>query len=401
MSEIIRRQKGRDNPFAQIPRILLQNEELTFAARGLMAYVLSRPDDWTVMVCDLINQSPSGRDAVRSILRELQDYGYIHRARIRVEGGRFTWVSTVYDDPRDNPNRESKNGTSRCRESESANSSDSTHGFPVLGESRPKGAAPQTGFPSVAEPSAVNPSVTGERTTEKEKDRDISSLRSEAPVIGHRSSDEAPSQDPPSQDATTEAPRANESVAPDIRVPGGRRTPIATTSLAAALKARKPGGNRMPANVSVQGESGNGEQVAGSEQAHDESKATSLAGPNTPVARPPSSPNPKKTREVKRDAYKDAIAIACFGTVEGHTTSEWKAIQSVKAELTGAGVSIEDMRAIVAWMRTGHWKDKPVAPKSIPYQVSKWRAEQKTSSGGQKVHDYLSDKYGKDSDLFD
>lgn len=102
----------------------------------------------------------------------------------------------------------------------------------------------------------------------------------------------------------------------------------------------------------------------------------------------------------RRDPCKDAIAVACFGTVEGHTTSVWKVIQSVKAELAAVGLSGEDAAQIVAWMkRDPFWRDKTISPKSIPHQVSAWRAAQarpKPGTPAAPVRDRLAERYGEE-----
>ena len=78
----------------------LEDERLSWKARGLLAYLLSKPDNWQVMVAHLVNQGPDGRGSVMSGLRELKDAGYIVSSRARAKGGTFDgWDSTVYEEP--------------------------------------------------------------------------------------------------------------------------------------------------------------------------------------------------------------------------------------------------------------------------------------------------------------
>ena len=97
MSEIIR--MGKRTRYSSICNETLRDETLTWEARGVLAYLLSQPDNWTIRVQDLVNKSPSGSTVVRRILKELELAGYIHRERIHTEKGTFDWISEVYETP--------------------------------------------------------------------------------------------------------------------------------------------------------------------------------------------------------------------------------------------------------------------------------------------------------------
>jgi hypothetical protein len=73
----------------------LRDKRLTFAARGLLTYLLSLPDNWEVRVSHLIEQSPAGRDAVYSMLKELTSFGYVARTEKRDAAGRIVGYETI------------------------------------------------------------------------------------------------------------------------------------------------------------------------------------------------------------------------------------------------------------------------------------------------------------------
>ncbi len=98
---IIRVARNRENPYKTINTTFAQDARLTWGARGLMVYLLSKPDDWSVKTYDLIRQSPAGRDAVLRILKELEIFGYLKRRRENTAGGKFVWTSYVYEIPQD------------------------------------------------------------------------------------------------------------------------------------------------------------------------------------------------------------------------------------------------------------------------------------------------------------
>lgn len=95
---IRRGQRASDN-FAQISNVILQDERLSYRARGLAASMLSRPPGWTTSAERLAATGAEGRDAVRSALRELEQFGYLVRSRTQDEQGRWQHDQDVYDIP--------------------------------------------------------------------------------------------------------------------------------------------------------------------------------------------------------------------------------------------------------------------------------------------------------------
>lgn len=62
--------------------------ELSWKAKGLLGYLLTRPDNWNINVEQLRKASAGGRDTIYSTLRELIDARYISRSLLRDEKGR-------------------------------------------------------------------------------------------------------------------------------------------------------------------------------------------------------------------------------------------------------------------------------------------------------------------------
>jgi hypothetical protein len=90
----------RDNPFVIIDKRALEDSRMSWKAKGLLAYLLTLPDDWTIRLAHLQKQSSDGMFALRSAMQELIDLGYaeIHEER---ENGKFAGSSyTVYESPR-------------------------------------------------------------------------------------------------------------------------------------------------------------------------------------------------------------------------------------------------------------------------------------------------------------
>jgi hypothetical protein len=86
---IIRATKDRDNPYKQLRRASFDGSGLSFEARGVLAYVLMKPDDWELQITDVMREGNIGRDKAYRILDELIRAGYAERLDGRDEDGKF------------------------------------------------------------------------------------------------------------------------------------------------------------------------------------------------------------------------------------------------------------------------------------------------------------------------
>lgn len=69
--------KPRTHSYAQIDNAVLRDPALSWKARGLLAYLLSLPDDWEVSFKHLALQSPKDtKNGLRSAFKELTTIGY-------------------------------------------------------------------------------------------------------------------------------------------------------------------------------------------------------------------------------------------------------------------------------------------------------------------------------------
>lgn len=89
----------RDNPYFIMRRDAAQDSALSFEARGILAYLLSKPDDWKVYVGDLRREGGIGRDQLRRILRELETAKYLTRQRSKDRRGQWDWECLVHEKP--------------------------------------------------------------------------------------------------------------------------------------------------------------------------------------------------------------------------------------------------------------------------------------------------------------
>ena len=102
---IIRAPRPEGN-FYLLNKAISEDQRLSWAARGMLVFLLGKPDHWEVSTHHLISQTKdclgkaSGRDAVRGLIRELEQAGYLQIFLERAEGGEFGGRSyTVSESP--------------------------------------------------------------------------------------------------------------------------------------------------------------------------------------------------------------------------------------------------------------------------------------------------------------
>lgn len=83
---IFRMPKNQDHPYVRVDKQFIEVPGLSFRAKGVLLYILSKPDHWKVSVKDIVAHSKDGRDAVYTSLNELTEHGYIQRICHREKG---------------------------------------------------------------------------------------------------------------------------------------------------------------------------------------------------------------------------------------------------------------------------------------------------------------------------
>jgi hypothetical protein len=97
---IIRR-AARYQRFTILDNDVIEDEELSFRALGLLTFILSKPDHWTIDAEQLCKTHAEGRDAVRNALTHLEDAGYIIRRKVQLSDGTWSTETVVFDRPHD------------------------------------------------------------------------------------------------------------------------------------------------------------------------------------------------------------------------------------------------------------------------------------------------------------
>lgn len=143
-------QHSKNNPYVILNKGFLEDARLSAKAKGILSYLLSRPDGWKVRLEQLITVFADGRDSIKSGLKELEINGYFSRTAERdpVTGKIIEWVHDVYESPVITSDTDTASSTNQVLQ-------------------------PETGLPHVAHPHVVNPPLLINKKiviTEREKD---------------------------------------------------------------------------------------------------------------------------------------------------------------------------------------------------------------------------------------
>lgn len=85
--------------FGAVPNELLNNPDISFKAKGLYAYLNSKPDNWDFSVEGIANQVKEGIDSVRAGIHELEKFGYLKRVKYQNEKGFWEIDYMLFEDP--------------------------------------------------------------------------------------------------------------------------------------------------------------------------------------------------------------------------------------------------------------------------------------------------------------
>lgn len=101
MSEtIFRVEKNAENPYVMIDKNVFEDTSLSFKAKGILGYLLSRPNYWTLIIADIQKRSTDGKDSVKNGIDELIERGYIVKTEQPRQAGKFaTCDYVVYEKP--------------------------------------------------------------------------------------------------------------------------------------------------------------------------------------------------------------------------------------------------------------------------------------------------------------
>lgn len=94
---IVRTVHNKENPYVMINKSALWDKNLSLEAVGLWTRLLSRPDDWSIKVAELVKSCGVSVKKCYRILKELIDAGYAYRHQSNGPGGFKSWETYVFE----------------------------------------------------------------------------------------------------------------------------------------------------------------------------------------------------------------------------------------------------------------------------------------------------------------
>jgi len=127
------------------PNHVLNDKNLSMKAKGLFAYIQSKPDGWDFSVQRIELQTKEGREAITGGLQELEKAGYLQRIKFQNKKGQWEWEyvlsenrlheNPLLDLPYNNSNKEivKKNIYAETKVSDSVSFSDVQDNSEIIG----------------------------------------------------------------------------------------------------------------------------------------------------------------------------------------------------------------------------------------------------------------------------
>ncbi|MFS0841248.1 hypothetical protein [Paenibacillus sp. 1P03SA] len=170
----IRVAKKKEFPYIQIDKFAIdEDNRISWQAKGLLTYLIGKPDDWTIRIKDLTNRASNGRDAVFGIINELIAAGYIERERVRSEdskrAGQFEGINyIVYETPLHTEKFEKKKTGKKTKDSPHPENPDMVK----EGEKSPRPENPDTVKPDTENPDPVIPTYSNNESSNNDFSND-------------------------------------------------------------------------------------------------------------------------------------------------------------------------------------------------------------------------------------
>lgn len=120
---IVRTEHNKDNPYVILNKKALEDKNLSWGAKGLWSYLMSRPDNWNISVAHLSKiyiGKGGGEKAIYTLLNELIENGYCNRIQGKKEKGFFSNTEYIITEFKNkvphSPQRDAvKRGTNKYR----------------------------------------------------------------------------------------------------------------------------------------------------------------------------------------------------------------------------------------------------------------------------------------------
>ena len=165
----------KEKDFVQIPNSILTSPDISLKAKGILALMLSLPDNWKFSIEGIASKCKESRECISNAIKELESAGYVKRTMKHGDDGKITGMEyEIFEEPYTVTEAEEHNEEKPCEDKPcTANPSAENPLMEEPSEEKPLTDKPSTENPSMdlpmkGNPSEENPWVNNTKTNKKE-----------------------------------------------------------------------------------------------------------------------------------------------------------------------------------------------------------------------------------------
>ena len=151
----------KEKDFVQIPNSILTSPDISLKAKGILALMLSLPDNWKFSIEGIVSKCKESKECIGNAIKELESAGYVKRTMIRGDDGKITGMEyEIFEESYAITTDEEHDDEKPCEEEPSADKSSTD---------TPSTEKPSMAIPAKEKPSEENPWVNNTKTNKTEE----------------------------------------------------------------------------------------------------------------------------------------------------------------------------------------------------------------------------------------
>ncbi len=96
---IIREKKNKSIYYTSISNHIFSDDRLSLRAKGLLCYMLSKPDNWNFYKAGIMYETGLTIKKLDNTLSELKKAGYLKIEQSNTKSGRFSYEFIIFENP--------------------------------------------------------------------------------------------------------------------------------------------------------------------------------------------------------------------------------------------------------------------------------------------------------------
>lgn len=165
----------KEKDFVQIPNSILTSPDISLKAKGILALMLSLPDNWKFSIEGIASKCKESKECIANAIKELETAGYIKRTMMHGNDGKITGMEyEIFEEPYTAVEAEEHNDEKPCEDkpctdnhsAEKPLTEDASEEKPLT--DKPSTENPSMDLPVKEKPSEENPWVNNIKINKKE-----------------------------------------------------------------------------------------------------------------------------------------------------------------------------------------------------------------------------------------